>query len=114
MRLVAWAVLATSLPVLGGCRSAFVNASVQNATHQPISLVEVDYPSASFGVQTLEPGAAYPYKFKILDSGPVKLSYTDSQRKVHSAIGPVLSEGLSGSLTIQIEPSGVHWETRLH
>ena len=114
MRVIAWALLAGFLSLFSGCRSEFVDASVKNATSAPVSLVEVDYPSASFGFQELAPGATYHYKFKILDSGPVKLSYTDSQRKVHSATGPVLSEGLSGSLTILIAPSGVEWRKQLH
>jgi len=36
-----------------GCKSAFVEADVINATAAPVSLVEVDYPSASFGVGSL-------------------------------------------------------------
>ena len=33
-----------------GCHSSYVEATLQNHTAQPISLVELDYPSASFGV----------------------------------------------------------------
>lgn len=92
-----------------GCRSPYVVATVSNHTSAPISLIEVDYPSASFGTQNLAPGADLHYRFKVLGSGGLKLLYTDAARKETVSIGPSLHEGVEGSLTILIKPDGVQW-----
>ncbi len=92
-----------------GCHSAFVSATVTNHSAKTISLVEVDYPSASFGTQNLKPGQEYHYKFKVLGDGPVKVTYTDAAEKDHKATGPSLSEGDEGPLAIVISDGGVSW-----
>jgi hypothetical protein len=81
-----------------------------NATGKPISLLQVDYPSASFGVQTLQPGGRYAYRFKVLGAGPIKLTYTDAMQHAHQATGPALREGSDGALRIVLADDGVHWE----
>ena len=106
-----WRLAAPGLLVMlaSGCHSAFIDAVVINKTGQPVSLVEVDYPSASFGTQTLNPGQEYKYRFKVLGSGDLKLLWTDAQRKDHTVAGPTLNEGAEGSLAISIKPDGVDW-----
>lgn len=101
------------LLLLSGCRSAFVSAELKNDTSDTLSVVEVDYPTASFGTQSLAPGASFRYRFKILGSGPLKLTYTDQQGHDHTATGPTLEEGGAGSLAIRITPGGVAWEPHL-
>jgi hypothetical protein len=101
------------LTALTGCRSPYVTTTVSNHTPAPITLVEVDYPSASFGTQTLTPGTDFHYRFKVLGSGALKLSYTDSTSATHSATGPFLKEGAEGPLQIVIASDGVHWQTPL-
>ena len=72
--------------------------------------VEIDYPSASFGVGNLAPNSQFHYRFKIQGSGPVKLEYTDAQGKTHTVDGPELTEGQEGSLTVAIDSTGkVTW-----
>jgi len=109
-----FAVMALSgLLGLAGCRSAFVEADVINAGSAPVSLVEVDYPSASFGVESLAAGAAYHYRFKILGSGPTKVMWTDAARQDHNVTGPQLNEGQQGSMTVTIEGGTAVWKTEL-
>lgn len=98
---------------VAGCTSPYVNATVKNDTGAPVSLVEVDYPSASFGSDALADGAAYPYRFKVLGSGATKVSWTDAQRKQHTAAGPELHEGQQGQLTITLTPAGAQWDAHL-
>lgn len=105
--------MAGSFLLLSGCKSAFVAAELKNDTPSPLSVVEVDYPSASFGTQSLAPGGTFRYRFKILGSGPTKLTYTDMQGHEHTATGPTLQEGSEGSLAIRISPGGVAWEPHL-
>jgi UDP-3-O-[3-hydroxymyristoyl] glucosamine N-acyltransferase len=87
---------------LVGCHSAFVEADVVNATGAPVSLVEVDYPSASFGTEGIATGAKYHYRFKILGDGPTKVMWTDGAQKEHTVAGPQLKEGQEGKLTVTI------------
>jgi hypothetical protein len=93
-----------------GCHSPYVQATVSNRTDKPIELLEVDYPSASFGTQNLAPGADFHYRFKVLGSGGTKLLYTDSAHQDHKSDGPSLKEGAEGSLVIVIAPNGVTWQ----
>lgn len=94
-----------------GCHSAMIDATVQNRSGAPVTLLEVDYPSASFGTQNLAPAADFHYRFKVLGSGPLKLTYTDSARHDHASSGPSLDEGAEGLLTITIDPADVRWQT---
>jgi len=108
---ILWAGMA-ALTLLGsvGCRSAYVEADVKNTSGAPVSLVEVDYPSASFGVESLAAGATYHYRFKILGEGATKIVWTDATRKEHSVAGPRLQEGQQGTLTVTIAGGSAVWE----
>jgi len=93
-----------------GCRSAFVATTITNNSGAQVTLLEVDYPSASFGVGALAPSAQFHYRFKIQGSGPIKLQFTDGAGKAHTASGPDLHEGQQGNLQINIDPSGnISW-----
>jgi hypothetical protein len=99
--------------LVGGCKSPYVNATVKNDTGAAVTLVEVDYPSASFGRESLAAGAVYPYRFKILGSGATKVSWTDAGRKEHNSAGPDLHEGQQGQLTITLTPTTAQWSEQL-
>lgn len=95
---------------VAACRSAFVQTSIVNHTGGLVQLVEVDYPSASFGTQQIAGDATFHYRFKIQDSGPVKITFTGGSNKVYSSTGPTLREGQQGTLTITLGPNGqVNW-----
>ena len=101
------------LACMSGCTSPYVNATVRNDTGATVTLVEVDYPSASFGRDVLAAGGVYPYRFKILGSGSTKVSWTDAARKQHSAAGPDLREGQKGQLAITLTTTGAQWNAQL-
>ncbi|HEY0784794.1 MAG TPA: hypothetical protein VGD62_02925 [Acidobacteriaceae bacterium] len=108
-RLVLLALLLAS-----GCRSRFIQVSIQNETTQTLRTVEVDYPSASFGISTLAPHATYTYRFKAQGSGPLTLSYNESTGAAHASTGPVVHEDDQGSVTLQILDGGsVTWQPTL-
>lgn len=96
-----------------GCHSSNVDAMVTNQTAEPVSSVEVDYPSASFGTNLLAPGQDFHYRFKVQGSGNLKLLWTDQKRHEHSVDGPEVSEGSEGSYRIVIRSTGVAWESSL-
>jgi len=99
---------------LTACRSAFVETTIENTGPASIHLIEVDYPSASFGMQSLDAHGTYHYHFKIQGSGPITITWTDAANKAHTATGPKLFEGQSGDLRITIDAAGgVSWSTSL-
>lgn len=99
---------------LTGCHSAFINATLSNQSGAPVTLVELDYPSASFGTDALAPGQKYHYRFKVLGSGPTTLTWTDAANRPHKSSGPKLHEGDDGDLVVTFAPSTVPtWDLRL-
>jgi hypothetical protein len=107
-------IAAGCLATMAGCHSRFVEATIDNRGPRPLQLVEVDYPSAGFGKDALAAHSQYHYRFKILGSGSVKLSFTDDQGKTHTSTGPELDEGQEGSLAITIDEVGhVQWTPEL-
>ena len=99
---------------LSGCHSAYIAATISNRTTEPLSLVEVDYPSARFGPQTLAPGQDFHYRFKVLGSGPTTILWTDAKHRDQKNPGPPLQEGDEGKLTITFNPSATPaWNLQL-
>ena len=105
--------LMTVVVITAGCHSANIEAVIRNRTDRPISLVEVDYPSASFGTQTLMPNQEFHYRFKVLGGGGSKVVWTDSLREERTQAGPALREGDEGSIAITFGASGPVWESKL-
>lgn len=104
MRKLRFIVAAVAVFALAGCHSAFINATISNRTAEPLTLIEVDYPSASFGTQTLPAGQDFHYRFKIVGYGATTVSWTDAAQKEHKKTGPVLREGEEGDLEIVFNP----------
>lgn len=110
MKALTRGIAAILLPLFGmlcGCHSSQIDATVENRTGAAIELLEVDYPSASFGADSLGPGADYHYRFQVRLSGPVKVQYTESaSHTVRQKTGPELFEGQEGHLEIVLLPDG--------
>jgi len=88
-----------------GCRSYRVEVTVENRTGAAIQLLEVDYPSASFGADNLPPGASMHYSLQVRGSGPVKVQYTVGGAQTEIT-GPVLEEKDEGQLLIVLLAGG--------
>jgi hypothetical protein len=100
--------------VLFACRSAYVQTTIVNHTGGTVRLVEVDYPSASFGTQQIASNATYNYRFKVLGSGPVTITFTGEDNRIHTSTGPTLNQGQQGNLTITLDGEGkVNWTPEL-
>lgn len=110
MRLPALCLAAILLPVLAAlssCHSPHIEVTVENRTGAPIELLEVDYPSASFGADVLAAGADYHYRIQVRLSGPVKVQYTEStSHQIQEMTGPDLFERQEGRLVIVLSPGG--------
>jgi hypothetical protein len=91
---------------MSGCKSYWVDATIENQTGQLIRQLEVDYPTASFGTNSLASGSAMHYRFQIRGSGPVKVEYTSTDGKTSRGTGLTLVEHQYGQLTIRLLPQG--------
>lgn len=88
------------------CHSYHIDATIENHTGAPIQLLEVDYPSASFGADSLAADASFRYRFQVRGSGPLKVSYTAANGHTVQISGPTLAERQQGTLEIDLEPGG--------
>lgn len=105
LRLMA-AFLLLALAAVVACRSHHVEITVENRTGAPVQLLEVDYPLASFGADSLAAGADFHYRVQLRGSGPVKVQYTGAGGSHPQITGPTLSEGEDGQLKIVLLPDG--------
>jgi len=92
--------------MLSACHSFHIDVAVENQTGAPVRLVEVDYPNASFGADSIAPGAAYHYRFQVQESGPIKVQYTAGDNHQFQITGPTLAERQEGTLQIVLLPNG--------
>jgi len=99
---IAFAVLAW----MAGCHSYHVETTVENRTGAAIQLLEVDYPSASFGANSLTAGAVLHYRIQLRGSGALKVQFTAGNGKQVQLDGPTLAERQEGRLEIVLLPEG--------
>jgi hypothetical protein len=92
--------------VVTGCRSYHVEITVENRTGAAIQLLEVDYPSASFGADALASGGRLSYRIQVRGSGPVKVQYKEAGGAQQQITGPSLAEKDEGQLQIVLLPGG--------
>jgi hypothetical protein len=100
------AILLATLIVMSGCHSYHVETTVENRTGQAIQQLEVDYPSASFGVDSLAPGAVFHYRIQLRGTGTIKVLYPGAIGHQVSIDGPSVAERQEGSLQIVLLPGG--------
>ncbi len=99
-------VLSPLICVIAGCHSYRIEATVENRTGGAVTLVEVDYPSASFGANNLAADAVLRYRFQTRGDGPVSVQYTPSGGRQVQVSGPMLYERQEGGLEIVLLPAG--------
>ncbi|MHB2007012.1 MAG: hypothetical protein ACYCOX_03080 [Acidobacteriaceae bacterium] len=104
-----------SLVLVAGCRSKLVEVRVVNSGTTELHNIEVDYPSASFGISDLAAGATYIYRIQLQDAGRMKVEFSDSKQQPHSGKGPYVEEGQQGTLTLTLDGSGKNqWAAQLN
>ena len=104
---VGWgAVCAVAMATLAACHSYHVDTTVENRTGARVEELEVDYPSASFGTNRLEPGSTYQSRIQFRNSGPLKVTYTAADGRQVQVMGPSMAERQEGQLEIVLLPSG--------
>jgi hypothetical protein len=100
------AILTLVLAGTAACHSYHIDITVENRTGGAIQLLEVDYPSASFGVNGLAAGADYHYPVQLRGNGPLKVQYTGGEGRPVQIEGPLLAEPQEGRMVIVLLPEG--------
>ena len=100
------AVIVGAFLVASGCRSHHVEITVENRTGADIQLLEVDYPSASFGADSLAAQADLHYRIQVQGTGLLKVQYKAPGGLKVQINGSKLSEGQQGSLEVVLLPGG--------
>jgi hypothetical protein len=98
--------LSIALLSLAACHSYHIDTKVENRTGGAIQLLEVSYPSASFGADSMAPRAILNYRIQVRGSGPFKVQYTGSDGRQRQIEGPLLSGRQEGQLDIMLLPAG--------
>jgi hypothetical protein len=102
-----WILAIIALPTLTiaeGCHSYHVDITIENRTGGAIQLLEVDYPTASFGSDALAASGVYHYRIQLRGNGPIKVQYTALDGRQARITGPVLTERQEGRLQIVLLP----------
>lgn len=107
-RLKAAPFLAITLAMasMAGCHSYHIDATIVNRTGAMVRLLEVDYPSASFGADSVAAGSSLHYRIQVQGSGQLKVQYTAPDGKQPQIDGPALAEGQEGRMEIVLLPQG--------
>src|SRR5262249_55055815 len=95
------ALLFTSLLI--GCRAHMVTIKLVNTSAEPISTIIVDYPSATFGKDRLAPGETYSSSVKFIDTGNLKVQFTDAKGGNHTYSGPTLYRDAEGTIEVRLD-----------
>jgi len=98
--------IAAAMLLVAACKSDWVDATIENHTGNPVRQLEVNYPSASFGTNTLSPGNPMHYRFKIRGSGPIRVEFISQDGTTIHAQGLTLEEKQHGALVIRLLPHG--------
>ena len=93
------------LNAISGCHSAHIEATVENRTGSTITLLEVDYPSASFGADTVAADGFVHHRIQTRGNGPISVQYTAGRHALQLQ-GPTLYEGQQGTIEIVLLPHG--------
>lgn len=94
------------LSSLLACHSYHIDATIENHSGSTVTLLEVDYPSASFGADTLAANSVFHYSFQVRGSGQLSVQYTAANGHEVQVKGPTLYEKQQGRLEIVLLPDG--------
>ncbi len=85
-----------------GCHSHVIQVTLINTSARPVSNIIVDYPGATFGKNILAPGDVYHYVIKPVETGALKIQFTNAQGASHSVSGPTVQKDQEGSIEIKL------------
>ncbi|WP_348261491.1 hypothetical protein P8935_17020 [Telmatobacter sp. DSM 110680] len=105
-KLLTAALLLLGFSMLTACHSYHIEATVENHTGGTVTLLEVDYPSASFGKDTLAADEVFHHRIQTRGDGPISVQYTGPHGRTVQVQGPQIYEQQEGSIEIVLLPNG--------
>jgi hypothetical protein len=99
--------------VAGCMHSHVIEVTVTNISSQNVSTIVIDYPEATFGINSLAPGKSFHYKIKPTSTGPLKIAFINAQGQDRKAIGPLVHKGDEGRVKIKVNQDGAVSELKL-
>lgn len=95
--------VAALLITAAGCLdSRMMQVTVTNTSSEKISGIVIDYPEATFGRNSLEPGKSFQYKIKPTAAGPIKIQFRDARGINHVSAGPLVRKGDDRSIEVKL------------
>ena len=94
------------LITLTACRARVVKVSLINASAEPVKTIIVDYPTATFGKDKLAPGETFSYGIKPLETGKLRVQFTDAKGVIHTYIGLTLHKDDDGTIEVKLDQNG--------
>ena len=91
-KLITRPTLLAILIAVAGCHSHHIEATVENHTGAALTLLEVDYPSASFGADILAPEGTFHHRIQTRGNGPISVQYTATGSRTVQISGPTLQK----------------------
>src|SRR5215470_14711246 len=100
--------------IASGCmHSHVIQVTVTNSSSQRVSNIAIDYPEATFGINSLEPGKSFEYKIKPTANGALKIAFRNAHGMSREAAGPVVNKNDEGSIDIKLTQDSVVSEPKL-
>jgi len=107
------AFLVALLAVSGCTHSHIIQVNVTNASNETLSTIVIDYPDATFGINSLEPGKSFQYKIKPTANGVLKIAFRNAHGMSREAAGPVVNKNDEGTIEIKLTQDSAVSEPRL-
>jgi hypothetical protein len=102
------------LLTLAGCtHSHMIQMTVTNASTEKISTIVIDYPEATFGINSLQPGKSFQYKIKPTGTGALKIEFLNVHGVDHVSSGPLVHKNDEGSIEIKLTQEGAESAAKL-
>src|ERR1700749_691628 len=95
------------MALLAGCRARVVDINLTNTSNAEVKTIIIDYPTATFGRDKLAPGETFHYSIKPLETGMLKIQYTDVLGSIHTYTGTQLHKDDRGTIEVNINQGGV-------
>lgn len=97
-----------------GClNTQMIAVAVTNTSTEKISRIVIDYPEATFGINSLEPGKSFQYKIKATATGPLRISFFNARGVNRTVQGPVLHKNEEGAIEIKLTQEDARVSTGL-
>jgi len=107
------AFLVVLLAVSACNHSHVIQVNVTNASNEKVSTVVIDYPEATFGINSLEPGKSFQYKIKPTANGALKIAFRNARGMSREAAGPVVNKNDEGTIEIKLTQDSAVSEPKL-